>query len=319
LGSLPATDDPRLIVGINTSDDAGVYLLNKQTALIQTVDFFTPVVDNPFDFGRIAAANALSDIYAMGGRPLTAMNIICYPTKDGDLDTLTQILLGGATKVRESGAVLAGGHSVEDREPKYGLAITGVTTPDRLLTNAGAKPGDALVLTKRLGTGVITTAIKANLASDDLIRLVTEQMAALNAGAAEAVQDVGANACTDITGFGLLGHAGEMARASKVGITLYASRLPLLPDAIDFAAMGLLPGGAHSNRCYLANTVTFVPDIPLAIQDLMFDPQTSGGLLVSLPAEKASALIEAMAERGTEGVVIGRVTEGNPGCIKVEP
>ncbi len=255
----------------------------------------------------------------MGGRPLTAMNIICYPTKDGDLDTLTQILLGGATKVRESGAVLAGGHSVEDREPKYGLAVTGVTKPDKLLTNAGAKPGDALVLTKRLGTGVVTTAIKADMASDDLIRLVTEQMAALNAAAAEAMQHVGANACTDITGFGLLGHASEMAKASKVGIILNASRLPLLPNVIDFASMGLLPGGAHNNRCYLADTVTFDPDIPLAIQDLMFDPQTSGGLLVSLPAEKAPVLIEAMAQRGTEGTIIGRVVGEYQGCIKVEP
>lgn len=310
-------EDERLLVGINTCDDAGVYLLNETTALIQTVDFFTPVVDDPYDFGRIAAANALSDVYAMGGRPLTAMNIICYPTREGDLDTLARILQGGAEKVKEAGAVLVGGHSVEDREPKYGLAVTGVVHPDRLLTNAGAHPGDVLVLTKPLGTGVVTTALKADMAPPDLRRRTTEQMAALNAPAAEAAQETGVNACTDITGFGLLGHAREMAEASRVGLIINAGAVPLLPMVLDFAAMGLLPAGAHANRCFLGEAVVIEEAVPLALSDLLFDPQTSGGLLLSVPPDRAEDLLAALETRGVRGAVIGRVASEHPGRIRV--
>lgn len=310
-------EDERLLVGINTCDDAGVYLLNETTALIQTVDFFTPVVDDPYDFGRIAAANALSDVYAMGGRPLTAMNIICYPTQDGDLETLARILQGGAAKVKEAGAVLVGGHSVEDREPKYGLAVTGVVHPDRLLTNATARPGDALVLTKPLGTGVINTAFKADMVPEDLQRRTTEQMAALNAPAAEAAQETGVSACTDVTGFGLLGHAREMAEASRAGLVIDAGSVPLLPMVLDFAAMGLLPAGAHANRCFLGEAVLIEEGVPLALSDLLFDPQTSGGLLLSVPVDRTEDLLAALERRGVRGALIGRVVAGHPGRIRV--
>jgi len=310
-------EDERLLVGINTCDDAGVYLLNETTALIQTVDFFTPVVDDPYDFGRIAAANALSDVYAMGGRPLTAMNIICYPTRDGDLDTLARILQGGVEKVKEAGALLVGGHSVEDREPKYGLAVTGVVHPDRLLTNAKARPGDVLVLTKPLGTGVITTALKADMVPPDLLRLTTEQMAALNASAADAAQETGVNACTDVTGFGFLGHAREMAEASGVGLVIDSGTVPLLPMVYDFAAMGLLPAGAHANRCFLGEAVLIEEAVPLAIADLLFDPQTSGGLLISVPQDRAEKLLAALETRGVRAAAVGRVVEDHPGRIRV--
>lgn len=310
-------EDEHLLVGINTCDDAGVYLLNETTALIQTLDFFTPVVDNPRDFGRISAANALSDVYAMGGRPLTAMNIICYPTQDGDLDTLAQILQGGAEKTIEAGAILVGGHSVEDREPKFGLSITGIVHPDRLFTNAAARPNEALVLTKSIGTGVVVTAIKADMVSDELIHMTTEQMAALNASAAEAAQEAGVAACTDITGFGLLGHAHEMAEASKVGLVIEAGSVPLLPMALDFASIGLLPAGAHSNRCFLGDNVMIEENVPLALADLLYDPQTSGGLIFSVPLNRVDNLLAALETRGVQAARIGSTVADHPGRIRV--
>lgn len=307
-----------MIIGIDTSDDAGVYRLNESTALIHTVDFFTPVVDDPYYFGQIAAANALSDVYAMGGKPLTAMNIICYPAKDGDLETLARILIGGAEKVQEAGAVIIGGHSVEDREPKYGLAVTGIAHPDRIVANNTARPGNKLILTKALGTGVITTALKANLVSEELLKDVIAQMATLNAKAAEAMMEVGPDACTDITGFGLLGHTFEMAKASNVALTIYSKEVPLIKGVVELASMGLLPGGAHANRCYLADNVSFGPDVPLAVQDLMFDPQTSGGLLISIAPEKADILMDKLLAAGVhQARLIGEVTEGRGGKIEV--
>lgn len=317
---LPDMKDARLLVGLETSDDAGVYLLNEDIALIQTLDFFTPIVDDPYRFGQIAAANALSDVYAMGGRPLTALNIIAYPTKDGDLETLARILTGGADKVKEAGALIVGGHSIEDKEPKYGLSISGVVHPDRITRNSTARPGNRLVLTKPLGTGVVATAVKAKLAPPELQEQAAVQMATLNQAASVAMQEVGADACTDITGFGLLGHTYEMAKGSGVAIIIEAHRVPILPLTLEFAAMGLLPGGAHANRSYLGNAVSFDQDVPLSVQDLMFDPQTSGGLLIAVAAEKVTDLLERLRQQGVSAADIGRVEGGiNPGTIHVEP
>lgn len=309
-----------MLVGPETSDDAGVYRLDDRTALIQTVDFFTPVVDDPYLFGTIAAANALSDVYAMGGKPLTAMNIVCYPTKDGDLETLQQILLGGADKVAEAGAVILGGHSIEDREPKYGLAVTGVVAPGQVITNRAAQPGDVLVLTKPLGTGIITTAHKADLAPRESFEIAVRHMAALNAPASFAMRRAGVQACTDITGFGLLGHAFEMAVASGVGLTIYASAIPLLPDVLDLAAQGLLPAGAHANRNYLCSRVSFDRDVPQVLQDVMFDPQTSGGLLIAVRQDRVASLLDDLQAAGVMAAqVIGEVTAADPGTIRVVP
>ena len=243
---MPLEEDPNLLVGRETSDDAGVYRLSDEVALVQTVDFITPVVNDPYDFGRIAAANALSDVYAMGGRPLTAMNIVCFPVKEMDKEVLREILRGGLEKVHEAGAALVGGHSVEDPEIKYGLSVTGVVHPDRVLTNAGARPGDAFILTKPLGTGILATAIKAGLVSDEVQRRAVEVMAMLNKKAAEVMGSYPVSCCTDITGFGLLGHALEIATASKVVITLYAERVPLLPEVLDSVRKGLLPAGSFA-------------------------------------------------------------------------
>lgn len=318
LCKIPVAADERLLVGIETADDAGVYLMTEDTALIQTVDFFTPVVDDPYLYGQIAAANAFSDVYAMGGRPLTALNIICYPTASGDFETLEKILLGGADKIKEAGALLVGGHSVEDKEPKYGLAVTGVVHPGKLITNRGVRKGDFLVLTKRLGTGIIATAMKADLAPPEVVAEASREMATLNRSAAEAMQEVGVSACTDITGFGLLGHALEMARASKVQFTIDAGALPLLPAATDSAAMGLIPAGAYSNRDYVAPHVSFDPGVPQVLQDLLHDPQTSGGLLIAVPQGRLDRLLGALEEhRVSTAAVIGTATGGKPGTISV--
>jgi len=303
---------PDVLVGIETLDDAGVYRLGPELALIQTVDFFTPVVDDPYLFGQIAAANALSDVYAMGGDPLTAMNIVCFPTRTGDPEVLAAILRGGLDKLKEAGVVLLGGHSVEDPEPKYGLAVTGICHPERVITNAGARPGDLLVLTKPLGTGVITTALKAACAPPEAFRAAAETMAALNRDASLAMREVGVHACTDITGFGLLGHALEMARASGVALRFAAGAVPLLPFARDLAAQGFVPGGAYANRQHLAGHVTFDPGVPEELQMLLYDPQTSGGLLMAVATERLAALLEALRQRNVAAAVIGRAEEGAP-------
>jgi selenide,water dikinase len=306
-------EDAKLLVGIETSDDAGVYLINEETALLHTVDFFTPIVDDPRRFGQIAAANALSDIYAMGGQPLTAMNIICYPTREGNLEVLAQILMGGAEKVKEAGALIVGGHSVEDKEPKYGLAVTGVVAPDQLVRNSTARPGDRLVLTKPLGTGIVTSAVKAKMVPPGLEEAVSAQMAALNDRAARAMREAGPSACTDVTGFGLLGHAMEMARGSGVGLIFEAAALPLIERAPEYASLGLIPRGAHANRCFIGDDVSFEAGVPLAIQDIMFDPQTSGGLLIAVPEVRLQTLMDKLAEYGVrEARVIGRITDEIP-------
>lgn len=312
------TQDPNLLVGLDTSDDAGVYRLTDDIALIQTVDFFTPVVDDPYAFGQIAAANALSDVYAMGGKPLTAMNLIAFPTKKLGLEVLAEILKGGADKVQEAGAIIVGGHSIEDAEPKYGLALTGTVHPDRVLSNAGAKPGDKLVLTKPIGVGIITTAIKGGVASPEAIDEVTRVMAALNNTAAEVMQEVGVNACTDVTGFGLLGHASEMARASGAGMNIYAAAVPVLPPAREYVKMGIVPGGTRGNLRYLRDLVDFAPAIPEEMQLLLADAITSGGLLIAVPAEKTNRLVAGLKERQTfAAAVIGDITAEAQGKIFV--
>ena len=316
LCQLKKPNDPRLLVGIETADDAGVYQINETTALIQTLDFFTPIVDDPYMFGQIAAANSLSDVYAMGGKPLTAMNIVAFPIGCLPAEVLGDILRGGQDKVIEAGAVIVGGHSIEDSEPKYGLSVTGIVHPDKILTNAGAQPGDLLILTKAIGTGVLSTAAKANLFPEGVAAAV-DSMAALNRTAAEVALQYKVHACTDITGFGLLGHVYEMASGSGVSIKLQSASIPLLPDAAAAAAMGLVPGGAYTNREYF-KTVTIDSSVPVYIQDLCFDPQTSGGLLFSVPADRANELLQKLQQAGIkQAAIIGEVIQGGRGDIYV--
>ena len=306
-----------LLVGLDKSDDAIAYVLNKETVIIQSVDFFTPIVDDPYTFGQIAAANALSDIYAMGGKPLLAMNVVCFPSCL-EKEILVEILQGGADKVAEAGAIIAGGHTIKDDEPKYGLSVTGLVKPKHLLTNSGAKVGDQLILTKPLGMGIISTALKAGLADQTITLPATEAMATLNDKAVEPMNRIGANACTDITGFGFLGHLWEMARGSDVAITVKATEVPIFNGVTEFAAMGLVPGGAYSNRDYLADQIKIAAHVPTGLTDIFFDPQTSGGLLIAVPGRKVADFITALAAAGVEQArVIGEVTANGAG-INVE-
>jgi len=305
-------------VGLETSDDAGVYLLDEKTALVQTVDFFTPIVDDPFTFGQIAAVNALSDVYAMGGKPLTALNLVAFPIKALSPAILREILRGGLSKMVEAGVALVGGHTVEDPEIKYGLAVTGTVDPGRILSNAKAEPGDRLVLTKPLGTGVVSTALKGGMASGEIVEKMVESMKTLNQKAAEWMLASGAHACTDITGFGLIGHALEMASASRVGLVIESKSIPLLPGALEYGRMGLLPGGAYSNRQFFSCKVDVGPAVPPLLVDLFYDPQTSGGLFVSLPPEGADKMVEALRREGhAEAAVVGEVIEDFPGRMKI--
>ncbi len=297
-------------------DDAAVYRITEEIALIQTLDFFTPIVDDPRSFGRIAAANALSDIYAMGGTPLVALNIVCFPAREQEL--LAEVLLGGAEKVKEAGALLAGGHSVEDKEPKYGLSVTGSVHPERVITNAAAREGDLLVLTKPLGTGILTTAVKGRVLKEADLGEAVESMAALNRAAGEEMQRTGVSAATDITGFGLLGHGGEMAQASGLALEINARAVPLLPQTLEMAEMGLLPGGLHANREYLGKRVEFSRDVPGALADVLFDPQTSGGLLVALAPGRVEGFLDGLKGKGVTAHRVGRVLKGPPGTIRVE-
>ena len=316
---MPATRDPNLLVGFNLADDAGVYRLNEREALVQTVDFFTPIIDDPYTFGAIAAANALSDVYAMGGKPLTALNIACFPANALAPEVLNQILRGGQSKVAEAGCILVGGHSVQDPELKYGLAVTGLVHPDRIYTNAGAQPGDRLILSKKLGTGLLANAFKAGrLAEADLAEAVAS-MLALNKGAAEILPDFAVHACTDVTGFGLLGHAAEMAEGSQVGMTFYAARVPALAHSLALAAEGL-KGGSLDNQRFLQSKVTVASGVDPARANLLFDAQTSGGLLIAVASAAAEALLNALGQNGVEAAaLVGEVTRENPGRILVEP
>jgi selenide,water dikinase len=320
LKSLPFSRHPDLLVGLEMADDAGVYRLSPELALIQTVDFFTPIVNDPYHFGQIAAANALSDIYAMGGRPLTALNIACFPLKTVSADILKAILRGGLDKLHEAGALLVGGHSVEDPELKYGLAVTGVVHPDRILTKAGARPGDRLVLTKPLGTGIIATALKGRLASPEAEAAMIQVMESLNRGAAEALEGLEVHAVTDITGFGLLGHALEMAQASRVELTIYAARVPILSWARDYAAMGLVPAGSHANRRFCDRHLQVDPKVSQVELDLLADAQTSGGLFIAIAAAQAEMLLSRLRDKGVAAaMVIGEVTGEGTGRLRVVP
>ena len=312
---------------METSDDAGVYKLNEETALIQTVDFFTPVVDDPYDFGAIAAANALSDVYAMGGVPLTAMNIVAFPLDILPGSVLAEILRGGADKIAETGAVLLGGHSVQGKEPKYGLAVTGVAHPAEIWTNAGARPGDELILTKPLGIGIITTAMRknkdceGNLVLQEVVPPSVAQkavavMASLNKTAAEVAKEVGVNACTDITGFGLLGHAWEMAVASQVRIELNLQAIPVIAGARELAQQGYIAGGNWANLEYMADKTEFFRGMELVDQNILADPITSGGLLLAVPGEKAGQLLSRLQQAGlTDARNIGKMSAGEPRLI----
>jgi selenide,water dikinase len=290
-------------VGTDTSDDAAVYQLDEQTAIIQTLDFFPPVVDDPYTFGQIAAANSLSDIYAMGGEPKLALNIVCFP---GCLDPeiLGEILSGGEAKIREAGALLAGGHSVQDEEPKYGLSVTGFVNPGKLWTNCGAKAGDAVILTKPLGSGILNTAVKGGIATEAETLQVNAVMAQLNKYAKEAAEEVTVHGCTDITGFGLAGHALELSQGSGVTLHLYSRKLPLLEGAVEYAKMGLVPEGAYRNRQYMEGKVS-MEGVPEYLQDIFMDPQTSGGLLLCVPRKDESALLAGLKRRKLQCACIG--------------
>lgn len=290
LSGLPKFNDVNLLVGVETSDDAAVYKITDDIAMIQTLDFFTPVVDDPYTFGQIAAANALSDVYAMGGEPKVALNIAAFPNCL-DPSILGEILKGGASKVKEAGAVLAGGHTIEDEEPKYGLSVTGFVHPDKVRKNTGALPGDVLILTKSVGSGVLITAVKGGFATREEYHACVDGMKTLNKYAAQAMSQTKVRCCTDITGFGLIGHSLEMAQSSEVTIELEADRLPLLPGAKDYAAMGLIPAGAYRNKEYAGDKVRVEPEVEEVYCDLAFDPQTSGGLLICVPKEEAENLL----------------------------
>jgi selenide,water dikinase len=300
LARIPRWASENVLVGFDTADDAGVYKLTPECALVQTVDFFTPIVDDPYTFGAIAAANALSDVYAMGGKPISALSILGWPA-EGDLDDLAEILRGGAEKIHEADCVLLGGHSIKDPEVKFGYAVTGTIHPDRIKTNAGARPGDALLFTKRIGTGVISTALKQGIAKESDVEAAVQSMLKLNRAACEAMLEFDVHGCTDVTGFGLIGHAREMAVASKVTLEIDARAVRFLPGAADYARQGAIPGGLKNNREFAASCVEGSSDF----DDLLYDPQTSGGLLIALPERDA----EALQTKLPDAYRIGQVTE----------
>lgn len=318
----PQFADPNVLVGLDVADDAAVYRLTDDLALVFTVDFFTPVVDDPYAFGAIAVANSVSDVYAMGGRPVAGLNILCYPQDPGDLppDVLPSILKGGYDKAAEAGFAIVGGHTVDDKEPKYGLAVTGLAHPDKITTKAAARPGDQLVLTKPLGIGVITTAIKAGVAEAKTEAEAIRVMSALNRDAAEVMLAHSLRAATDITGYGLVGHLGEVCRASGVEATVFASRVPVIEGALGLAEMGVIPAGTMRNLDYFSDFVAWDPAVSMDVQTLLADAQTSGGLLMAVPPEKLDSVLSALAAIGTPAVAhIGEVTVGIAGRIRVMP
>lgn len=318
LRNLIPYEDDNVLVDASTADDAAVYRIADDRALVATVDFFTPIVDDPYDFGRIAAANALSDVYAMGARPLFALNLVAFPRDLLGSGTLEEILRGGGEIALQAGVAIIGGHSIEDREPKYGLCVLGEVHPDRVVRNSGAQPGDALLLTKPIGTGVIATAIKAGAASANAVAQATASMIALNRAAAEVMLRVGVSAATDVTGFGLLGHLSSLLRASGASARVYARRVPLLPDAWELAERGHLPGGSKRNRNDLAQLVQWDDGVPEPLRLLLCDAQTSGGLLIATPRDHADRLLHALHAAGTPAAaLIGDVRAGAPGAIEV--
>lgn len=318
LPTLPKQSDPNVLVGFDTGDDAGVYLIAPGIALVQTVDFFTPIVDDPWIFGQIAATNSLSDVYAMGGRPVSALSIVGFPNTGRDLDVLEKIMQGGLAKMQEAGCTVIGGHSIGDDEIKFGYAVTGVVDPKRVLANRGARPGDRLVLTKRLGTGIISTALKKQKASEAAVSASIESMRTLNRVGSEVALEFDVHAATDITGFGLLGHLHAMAMASKVGMVIEHTEVEVLPGALDYAREGYLPGGLKRNAEFVSDCVEFDPKIPQEIRNLFFDPQTSGGLLLVVGESDSAALVKKLTERGVLARRMGRVVEKTSPLLQVE-
>lgn len=319
LAGLPEISDPRVLVGSNTCDDAGVYRLDDGAALVQTVDVFAPCVDDPYTFGQIAAANSLSDIYAMGGRPLTALSIIGFPIESLSHAVMTRMLQGGTDKMREAGVSVIGGHSINDKEPKFGYAVTGLIHPDSIVVNSGAQPGDALVLTKPLGVGVISFAAQLGKASASAVAAAGRSMVELNKAAAEVMLETGVSAATDVTGFGLLGHLSEMAVQSGVTVELYADLVPIFDEVLDYVSQGLVSGGIERNREYAARYVTLGNGVSEELAHVLYDPQTSGGLLIAVPEEKASALVTRMKSQSVRRAsIIGRVISKSEGHIVVK-
>jgi selenide,water dikinase len=316
LAGLPAPSDPNVLVGSATADDAAVYRLSADLALVLTTDFFTPIVDDPYDFGSIAAANALSDVYAMGGRPIAALNLVGFPDDALEGSVLADILRGGADKAREAGIDVVGGHTIKTDEPVYGMAVTGVVHPERVVTNACALPGDLLVLTKPIGVGIITTAAKNDQDSEQAIGEAIQWMKSLNREACEAMQIVGAHAATDVTGFGLLGHLRNLASASRCAAEVWRAAVPALPAAERYVRSGIAPGGTHANWRFLGDWVTYGEGLDKPEQLLLCDAQTSGGLLIALPAARATALIAELGQRGVScAAIVGKIVEGRPGHI----
>ncbi len=305
LASVPRVANENVLVGFDTSDDAGVYRLGPECAIVQTVDFFTPIVDDPYIFGAVAAANSLSDVYAMGGRPVCALSILAYPAH-GDINDLEQIVRGGAEKIHEAGCVVLGGHSISDEEIKFGYAVTGSIDPQRVITNAGACPGDALVFTKRIGTGVVSTALKRGIADPAHVQASIDSMLELNRRACEAMLEQDVHACTDVTGFGFIGHAREMAVASGVTIEIEAARVRFLPGALEYARAGALAGGLRNNREFASCSVEMAGEFPEEVINLLYDPQTSGGLLISLPEAGAARLEQTLDGASRIGRVLPR-------------
>ncbi|MFF2912450.1 selenide, water dikinase SelD [Paenibacillus sp. NPDC057934] len=320
LRSLPPTvPNPDLLVGLDTSDDAGVYRLSDELALVQTVDFFTPIVDDPYSFGQIAAANALSDIYAMGGKPLTVLNIVAFPISVLDKSILADILRGAGDKVKEAGATLVGGHSIDDKEPKFGLAVTGLVHPDKVRTNAAARAGDKLILTKPIGVGILTTSIKKDQLSLEETERLTTVMSTLNKTAAEIMAPYGVHACTDVTGFGLLGHASEMARGSGLGLIIRQEDVPVLPRVRELAEKGFVPGGTKNNYAHLEGqgSILYPEEMDQLSRYILCDAVTSGGLLIAVAPEQSEELLNELKNAGVEAALIGEVTEDHPGQISV--
>jgi selenide,water dikinase len=317
LARLPKQFDPNVLVGFDTADDAGVYQLSPELALVQTVDFFTPIVDDPYTFGQIAAANALSDVYAMGGRPISALSIVGFPNTGRDVEILEKILQGGLAKMQEAGCTVIGGHSIGDEEIKFGYAVTGVINPQRVLKNVGAQPGDRLILTKRLGTGVIGTALKKDRAAKATVDAAILSMCTLNRTGMEIALPMEVHAATDVTGFGLLGHAREMAMGSQVSFSIDSGQIEFLPEARALAQEGFLPGGLMRNQEFIGASVEFAPSVPEDVRNLLFDPQTSGGLLLSVTAQDARRLLESLRASGVDAQQVGEVIEKTHPLIHV--
>ncbi|MBA4395807.1 MAG: selenide, water dikinase SelD [Syntrophus sp. (in: bacteria)] len=319
LQALPLISHPNLIAGMENAEDAGVYRLTDDLAIVQTLDFFTPIVDDPYTFGQVAAVNALSDVYAMGGQPLTAMNIVCFPVKKMDIAILQQILLGGLSKMREAGVTLVGGHSVEDDELKYGLSVTGVIHPQKVLLNRGGRPGDRLILTKPIGTGIVSTAVKAGMAGEGLTAKSIRCMTTLNKIAAELMTATsGVHACTDVTGFGFLGHACEMVQNSGVGMAINAAAVPFFAEIRDLVEDGIIPAGLHRNRNFRLHMIDRAEGVPDWLVDILFDPQTAGGLLISLGADQAQGLVTKMHAQGlSDAAIVGEIVAEPAGRIQL--